>query len=86
MRHIETSLVPGIYDPTLADETVFVSTEDAQEMARRLAREEGLFVGISSGANVIAALRVARDSPPGCTVVTILCDDGGRYLSEEFWE
>ncbi|HVF86432.1 MAG TPA: cysteine synthase family protein [Pyrinomonadaceae bacterium] len=86
MRHIETSLVPGIYDPTLADETVFVSTEDAQEMARRLAREEGLFVGISSGANVLAALRVARDSPPGSTVVTVLCDDGGRYLSEGFWE
>lgn len=85
MRHIETSLVPGIYDPTLADETVFVSTEDAQGMARRLAREEGLFVGISSGANVLAALRVARESPPGSTVVTILCDDGGRYLSEEFW-
>jgi len=86
MRHIETSLVPGIYDPTLADETVFVSTEDAQKMARRLAREEGLFVGISSGANVLAALRVARNSPPSSIVVTILCDDGGRYLSEEFWE
>lgn len=85
MRHIETSLVPGIYDPTLADETVLVSTEDAQEMARRLAREEGLFVGISSGANVIAALRVARASPPGSIIVTVLCDDGGRYLSEEFW-
>ncbi len=85
MRHMETSLVPGIYDPTLADETVFVSTEDAQEMARRLAREEGLFVGISSGANVLAALSVARELPPGSTVVTILCDDGGRYLSEEFW-
>ncbi len=86
MKHMETAIVPGIYDPTLADETVLVSTEDAQMMARRLAREEGLFVGISAGANVLAALRYAQTLPPGSLVVTVLCDDGGRYLSEEFWE
>ena len=86
MRHVETSIVPGIYDPTLAGEVVTVSTEDAQEMARRLAREEGLFVGVSSGANFLAALRYARGLAPGATVVTILCDGGARYLSEDFWE
>jgi cysteine synthase B len=86
MKHMETAIVPGIFDPTLADESVVVATEDAQEMARRLAREEGLFVGVSSGANVLAALRLARTLPPGAVVVTVLCDGGGRYLSDEFWE
>jgi cysteine synthase B len=85
-RHLGTSLVPRIYDATLADATVEVSTEDAQAMARRLAREEGLFVGISSGANVLAALRHARTLPAGSVVVTVLCDGGGRYLGDEFWE
>ncbi|MBC7930393.1 MAG: cysteine synthase family protein [Rubrivivax sp.] len=86
MRHVETTIVPGIFDAALADERISVSTEDAQGMARRLAREEGLFVGVSSGANVLAALRFAQGLPPGSVVVTILCDGGGRYLSEEFWE
>ena len=86
MKHYQTALVPEIYDPTLADETVEVATEDAQSMARRLAREEGLFVGVSAGANVLAALRYARTLPRGSVVVTVLCDGGGRYLSEEFWE
>jgi S-sulfo-L-cysteine synthase (O-acetyl-L-serine-dependent) len=85
MRHVETSVVPGIFDPSLADERVEVSTEDAQAMARSLAREEGVFVGVSSGANVLAALRYARGLPPGSVVVTVLCDGGGRYLSEDFW-
>jgi len=85
MRHVETSIVPGIFDRLLADERVEVSTEDAQAMSRRLAREEGLFVGVSSGANVLAALRYAQKLPPGSVVVTILCDGGSRYLSEEFW-
>ncbi|MDT4895224.1 MAG: hypothetical protein QOH25_301 [Acidobacteriota bacterium] len=86
MKHMQTAIVPGIYDPTLADENVEVATEDAEEMTRRLAREEGLLVGISSGANVYAALRLARELAPGSIVVTILCDGGGRYLSEHFWE
>ena len=55
-------------------------------MTRRLAREEALLVGISSGANVAAALKLAQTLPPGSVVVTILCDNGNRYLSEDFWE
>ena len=74
-----TALVPGIYDPTLADENVEVSTEAGQAMAHRLAREEGLLVGTSSGANVFAALRLALSLPRGSVVVTILCDGGERY-------
>src|SRR5947209_8333613 len=86
MKHYATAIVPGIYDPSLADAQIEVATEDAYTMARRLAREEGLFVGISSGANVTAALRLARTLPEGSVVVTVLCDDGARYLSEHFWE
>ena len=85
MRHVETSIVPGIFDAGLADERVEISTEESQETARRLALEEGLFVGVSSGANVAAALKVARGLPAGSVVVTVLCDGGGRYLGEEFW-
>jgi cysteine synthase B len=86
MKHMETAIVPGIYDPALADDNVEVATEDAQAMMRRLAREEGLLVGISSGANVFAALRLAQGLAPGAVVVTILCDGGEKYLSENFWE
>ena len=75
-----TALVPGIYDPALADENVEVSTEDGQAMARRLAQEEGLLVGTSSGANVFAALRLALLLPRDSVVVTILCDGGERYV------
>lgn len=86
MKHMQTALVPGIYDASLADENVEVATEDAQEMTRRLAREEGLFVGVSSGANLFAALRYAQGLAAGSVVVTILCDGGGRYLSDGFWQ
>jgi cysteine synthase B len=86
MKHMGTAIVPGIYDAALADESVAVATEDAQAMTRRLAREEGLLVGVSSGANVVAALRLARKLEPGAFVVTILCDGGEKYLSEKFWE
>ena len=85
LKHLPTSRMPGIFDPTLADETVEVETEEAQAMTRRLSREEGLFVGVSSGANVVAALALARGLPPNSVVVTILCDGGERYLSERFW-
>jgi len=85
LKHLPTSKMPGIFDPTLADRKVEVPTEEAQAMTRRLAREEGLFVGVSSGANVLAALRLASELPPGSVVVTILCDGGERYMSESFW-
>jgi cysteine synthase B len=85
LKHLPTSRMPGIFDPTLADKTVEVATEEAQAMTRRLAREEGLFVGVSSGANVVAALALARELPPNSVVVTILCDGGERYMSEDFW-
>lgn len=86
MKHMATAIVPGIYDPEVADENVEVATEEAQEMTRRLAREEGLLVGVSSGANVFAALRLARTLPPETVVVTILCDTGANYLGDKFWE
>lgn len=79
LKHMTTALVPGIYDPGLADENVEVTTEDGQAVARQLAREEGLLVGTSSGANVFAALRLARTLPVGSVIVTILCDGGERY-------
>jgi cysteine synthase B len=80
-----TTLVPGIYDPTLADATIEVRSEEAFAMARRLARTEGLMVGVSAAANVAAALRIARDLREG-VVVTILCDGAAKYLSDRFWE
>jgi len=80
LKHMATAKVPGIYDPDLADENVEVATEDAQEMVQRLALEEELLVGTSSGANVFAALRLARALPAGSVVVTILCDGGERYI------
>ena len=85
LKHLPTSKMPGIFDPSLADEKVEVQTEAAQAMTVRLAREEGLFVGVSSGANVLAALSLARDLPRDSVVVTILCDGGERYMSERFW-
>ena len=80
LKHMATALVPGIYDPQLADENVAVATEAGQQMAGRLAREEGLLVGASSGANVFAALQLARSLSTGSVVVTILCDSGEKYL------
>lgn len=85
MKHLPTAIVPGIYDAKLADRNVTVATEDAQAMTRRLAREEGLFVGPSSGANVHAAIELGRKLNDDAVIVTILCDGGGKYLNEEFW-
>lgn len=85
MKHMESALVPAIYDATVADENVAVATEDAYAMVKRLAREEGLLVGISAGANVHAALEIARQLRQG-TVVTILCDGADKYLSARFWD
>lgn len=87
MKHMASAMVPAIYDPTLADASLEISTDAAFAMCRRLAREEGVLVGPSAAANVVAALKVAREMTDGpATVVTILCDGGGRYLSEPFWE
>jgi len=84
LKHMASAIVPPIYDPSLADEERFVSTEAAYDMVRRLAREEGLRVGFSSGAAVAAALEVARGLDRG-VVVTVLPDGGDRYLSERFF-
>jgi len=86
MKHMATAMVPPIYDPDLADERMAIATEEAYETCRRLAREEGVFVGPSAGASVAAALSVASelDGEPAI-VVTVLPDGGTRYLSEEFW-
>jgi cysteine synthase B len=85
VKHMGSTIRPGLYDQRLIDETLTVGTREAMAMARRLATECGLLVGISSGANVAAALRVALDAPRGSTVVTILADSGTRYLGESFW-
>lgn len=85
LKHMATAMQPAIYDPSLADEDVAVDTEDAYDMVRRLAREEGLMVGISSGANVHAALQVAATLERG-VIVTVLCDSADKYLSERFWD
>ena len=83
LKHMESAIVPGIYDSSLADEDVRVGTEEAYEMTRRLAQEEGLLVGISSGANLAGALKVARAD---AVIVVVFCYGGERYLSERFWE
>jgi cysteine synthase B len=86
MKHLETTIKPGFFDCNLADEIVTVSTEAAYAMTRRLAREAGIFAGISSGANIHAAIEAAKKLPPNSLVVTILCDNGNRYLTEPVWE
>lgn len=85
LKHMETAIVPGIYDPSLADEDMRVGTEDAYTIVRRLAREEGLLVGISGGAAVAAALRVAKGLRNG-VIVTIFPDSADKYMSERFWQ
>jgi cysteine synthase B len=85
LKHMETAIVPGIYDPGVADEDIRVGTEEAYELTRRLASEEGLFVGVSSGANLAGALRVAR-AVSDALVVVVFCDGGEKYLSERFWD
>jgi cysteine synthase B len=84
LKHMPTAIVPGIYDESLADENLWLETEDAYRMARRLAREEGLLIGISAAANVHGALKLAERIKEG-VIVTILCDGAEKYLSEPFW-
>jgi cysteine synthase B len=88
-KHMASAIVPKIYDPSLADENIEIATEDAYTMARRLARECGLLVGISAAAGVFASLALASKlelrKDQQAVVVTILCDSGDKYLSERFW-
>jgi S-sulfo-L-cysteine synthase (O-acetyl-L-serine-dependent) len=100
-KHLPSAIVPRIYDASLADENLEISTEDAHSMARRLAREQGLLLGVSAAAAIVGSLKVidelsgaSRNSSQtsgdrgvrdGATVVTILCDSGEKYLSERFW-
>ena len=89
MKHMKSSMVPAIYNPHLADRIVEVETEAAYAMAKRLAREEGLLVGISGAAALVACLHIAREEAAAgrtAMLVTVLPDSGDRYLSERFWE
>jgi cysteine synthase B len=85
LKHMKSAIQPGIYDPSLPDRTIEVSTESAYASARALAREEGLFVGVSAGAAVAAALKMAAELEEGI-IVAILPDSGDKYLSEALWE
>ena len=88
-KHMPAAIVPGIYDPSLADRNLWIETEDCHKMVKRLAREEGILVGISGAGNVVAALTIARElSEQGKkgVIVTILCDGADKYLSEHFWD
>jgi S-sulfo-L-cysteine synthase (O-acetyl-L-serine-dependent) len=85
MKHMASAIVPEIYDPTIADQNLGTPTEDAYDMVKRLAQEEGILVGISAGAAVATSLRVTRELESG-VVVTVLCDSADKYLSESFWE
>ena len=84
LKHMETAIVPGIYDPRLADENLHIDTERSYRMVRRLAREEGLLAGISSGAAVAAMLDVAKKVGSG-VIVTVFPDGAEKYLNESFW-
>jgi cysteine synthase B len=88
LKHMPTAIVPGIYDEKLADDNLWIETEDAYRMTRWLGRNEGLLVGMSSGANVHAASEIAKrlvEEGRGGVVVTVLCDGATKYLSEPFW-
>ena len=85
-KHMETSIVPKIYDASIADAELGVETEAAQAMAKRMAREEGLLIGVSAAAALVGAMQVAKDAAAGSVVVTIFPDSGDKYLSEHFWD
>ena len=89
LKHMPTAIVPGIYDEKLADRNVWLDTEDAHRMVKRLAREEGILIGISAGANVHAALTLGKQlhaQGREAVIVTVLCDSADKYLSEHFWD
>lgn len=83
---IGIGFIPPLWQPELVNEIETVTTEEAKDMARRLAREEGIFAGVSTGANIVAALRVAEKLGAGATVVTIIVDSGLRYLSTDVYK
>jgi cysteine synthase B len=89
LKHMPTAIVPGIYDDKLADRNIWMDTDDAHRMVKRLAREEGVLIGISAGANVHAALTVGRQmyaQGREAVIVSVLCDSADKYLSEHFWD
>lgn len=89
LKHMASAMVPAIYDPSLADRNIEVETEAAYAMAKRLAREEGLLVGISAAAAVVACEQIAKEEAAmgrPATIVTVLPDSADKYLSERFWE
>jgi cysteine synthase B len=90
MKHMPTAIIPGIYDPELADEQIDIGTEDAHRMVLKLAREEGLLVGPSSGANLVAAIKIAErldvQGMKDAVVVTIFCDSAAKYMNDRWWQ
>ena len=89
LKHMETAIVPPIYDPNLADRNIAMSTERAYKMAKQLGKTEGLLVGVSAAAAVAASLQIAEEEHAAgrnAVIVTILCDSADKYLSERFWE
>ena len=85
-KHMESSIIPKIYDASIADAELGIETEAAYRMARKLARDEGLLIGVSAAAAVVGAVEIAKKADPGSVVVTILPDAGDKYLSEHFWD
>lgn len=88
-KHMPAAIVPGIYDEKMADRNLWIETEDCHKMVKRLAREEGVLVGISGAGNVVAALTIAKElqtQGKQGLIVTILCDGADKYLSEHFWD
>jgi cysteine synthase B len=89
MKHMETAIVPGIYDSSVADQQIEISTESAHDMVLKIARQEGLLIGPSSGANLMAAMKIAErlktENVEDAVVVTICCDSAAKYLSDRWW-
>jgi cysteine synthase B len=89
LKHMPTAIMPKIYDDKLADRNIWMETDDAHRMVKRLAREEGVLIGISAGANVYAALMVGKElhaQGREAVIVSVLCDSADKYLSEHFWD
>ena len=85
-KHMESSIIPKIYDAGIADAELGIQTEAAYRMARKLAREEGLLIGVSAAAGVVGAVQIAQEAGAGSVIVTVLPDAGDKYLSEHFWD